>query len=435
MSGLKLYTDSGNYKAFKALIAAEYNGVTIDVPEFKVGKDNTSADFLKKSPMGRVPCLETANGQFIFESNAIARYVARLRNDTGLYGANFDESGTVDSWVDFCANEMELSAALWVYPVLGMTPANPALSGKAKGDLQKALKVVDTHLSDKTYMVGHKITLADIAIVSALVYPFKFVADAKYRGAFPNVARWFDTCVHQPNFEAVIGSVVLATKEMGASGAPAPAAAEKKEKAPKAPKAEKPKEEKKAKAPKAKEVDEEEEEPSAPVEKKEDHIFKLMDASAPSPFKMDAWKKTYSNAEDYHKAMDEFWTVFEPQGWSIFRGEYKYNAECKVLFMTSNLIGGFIQRTEEIRKWLFGTMSIRGSVETGMFVTGLFLIRGQDIAPLVKCNDDAECYDWTKVAGGELPAPSAELKKTMYDYWCSEGPLDGLECLDSRCYK
>jgi hypothetical protein len=28
--------------------------------------------------------------------------------------------------------------------------------------------------------------------------------------------------------------------------------------------------------------------------------------------------------------------------------------------MTSNLIGGFIQRTEEIRKWLFGTLTIRG---------------------------------------------------------------------------
>jgi hypothetical protein len=51
---------------------------------------------------------------------------------------------------------------------------------------------------------------------------------------------------------------------------------------------------------------------------------------------------------------------FDANGWSIFRGDYKYNEECKVLFMTSNLIAGFIQRTEEIRKWLFGTLTIRG---------------------------------------------------------------------------
>lgn len=426
----KLYTDAGNYKAFKALIAAEYNGVSVEVPEFKVGKDNTTSDFLKKSPMGRVPVLETDSG-CIFESNAIARFIARVRNDTGLYGADFAASGAVDSWVDFCANEIELSAALWVYPVLGLTPANGALSGKAKGDLQKALKVVDNHLADKTYMVGHRVTLADIAIVSALVYPFKFVADAKYRGAFPNVMRWFDTCVHQPAFEAVIGEVVLATKEMPAAGAPAPAP--KKEKAPKTDKpkeAKKPKEEKK----KAAKEDDAEEPRAAPAAPKVEHPFKIMDREHPTSFNMDTWKKTYSNCATYEAGMEEFWKMFEPKGWSIFRGDYKYNDECKVLFMTSNLIGGFIQRTEEIRKWLFGTMTIRGSAEGSMKVSCFYLIRGDDIAPLLKCNDDAECYDWKKVAGGDMEV-TAELKKTLFDYWCSEGPLDGEECLDSRCYK
>jgi elongation factor 1-gamma len=55
-----------------------------------------------------------------------------------------------------------------------------------------------------------------------------------------------------------------------------------------------------------------------------------------------------------------FYETFDAAGWSVFRGDYKYNEECKVLFMTSNLIAGFIQRTEEIRKWLFGTLTIRG---------------------------------------------------------------------------
>ena len=34
----KLYTDAGNFRAFKALIAAEYNNVDIDVPDFDLGK-------------------------------------------------------------------------------------------------------------------------------------------------------------------------------------------------------------------------------------------------------------------------------------------------------------------------------------------------------------------------------------------------------------
>ena len=291
-------------------------------------------------------------------------------------------------------------------------------------------------------MVGHKISLADITVVSALVYPFKFVADPSYRAPFPNVMRWFTTCVNQPSFEAVIGTVVLAEKELTPNGvaptankaAPAAAKAEK----PKAdkPKADKPKEEAKPKEepkPKAaaKKDDDDEPEPDFVPEKKADHPFKILDKSNPTPFVMDTWKKTYSNCDDYKVAMNTFWETFDPAGWSIFRGDYNYNDELKVLFMTSNLIGGFIQRTEEIRKWLFGTMTIRGVEGQGMKVTCYYLIRGDSIQPLIDCNDDAACYTWTKI---DIPASDA-TKQLLHDYWCSEGPLEGEPNLDSRCYK
>ena len=111
-----------------------------------------------------------------------------------------------------------------------------------------------------------------------------------------------------------------------------------------------------------------------------EHPFKLLDKSAPTPFSMDAWKKVYSNCSDYHQAMNTFFEMYDSNGWSIWRGDYQYNDELKVLFMTSNLIGGFIQRTEEIRKWLFGTCTIRGKEELGgMKVTHYFLIRGDSI--------------------------------------------------------
>ena len=104
---LKLYTDVGNFRAFKILIAAEYNNVSIDIPEFKLNQDNLTEEFRRKSPLGRVPALETPVGT-IFESNAIARYIARIRRDTELYGVSFFESAQVDSWIDFSAHDIEL---------------------------------------------------------------------------------------------------------------------------------------------------------------------------------------------------------------------------------------------------------------------------------------------------------------------------------------
>ena len=400
---------------------------------------------------GTVPVLETPQGS-IFESNAIARYVARIRSDTGLCGSSFFESAQVDSWVDFCSHDLELPATLWFYPVLGLLPHHPAVSEKAKADLKKALEVLERHLEDKTYLVGHRVTLADVTVVSALVYPFKFVADPEFRAPFPNVMRWFTTCVNQPAFEAVIGSVALASKELAPSGVPAiPAPDSKKtskegegkkpkeekkqdKKQDKKPKEEKPKEEKpKEEKKKAKKDDDEDApEPDYVEEKKAEHPFKTLDKTSPSPFVMDTWKKTYSNCGgDYAGAMSTFWETFDPNGWSLFRGDYNYNEENKMLFMTSNLIGGFIQRTEEIRKWLFGVMTIRGEEGKLMKVTAYYLIRGDSIQPLIDCNDDAAYYTWTKLS---YPFSDAD-KALVAEYWCSEDKLEGEPLLDSRCYK
>lgn len=202
----KLHTNPGNFRAFKILVAALYNGVDLQVVDVDLSKKGK--DVAGKSPAGKVPVLETPQGT-LFESNAIARYVARLRRDTELYGATFFESGLVDAWVDFAANELELPATLWVYPVFGYLPHNAGVTEKAKADLAKALGTLDAHLADKTYLVGEKITLADLACASALVYPYKIVMSPEYRAQFPNVLRWFLTIVNQPQFKDVIGEVRL----------------------------------------------------------------------------------------------------------------------------------------------------------------------------------------------------------------------------------
>nr|MCH1923042.1 glutathione S-transferase N-terminal domain-containing protein [Shewanella ferrihydritica] len=72
---LVLHAGSGNTNAFKALIAAEYSGVKVElVKNFQMGVSNKTPEFLKMNPIGKIPVLETPDGP-VFESNAIARYV------------------------------------------------------------------------------------------------------------------------------------------------------------------------------------------------------------------------------------------------------------------------------------------------------------------------------------------------------------------------
>lgn len=53
-----LYTFPDNFRAYKALIVAQYSGAKIKVasepPEFTFGETNKTDEFLKKFPLGRV---------------------------------------------------------------------------------------------------------------------------------------------------------------------------------------------------------------------------------------------------------------------------------------------------------------------------------------------------------------------------------------------
>lgn len=59
----------------------------------------------------------------------------------------------VDSWIDFCAHEIELPATIWCYPVIGYMPYNHAAVSKAKEDLKTALGALEKALLEKTYLV------------------------------------------------------------------------------------------------------------------------------------------------------------------------------------------------------------------------------------------------------------------------------------------
>lgn len=429
-------------------------------------KDNKTPEFLAMSPLGKVPVLKTPQGA-LFESNAIARYVARMRRDTELYGSTFFASAQVDSWIDFCTHELELASTMWLYPVIGYMPFNAAATAKAKEDVIVGLKTLEATLTSSTYLVGDKISLADIVVASALVYPMKLLMDAKFRSPFPNTMRWFMTCVNQPEFKAVIGEVVLCVTETaapsagGAAAAPAPKAAA----APAADKKEKKvagngpggkpnpadierlkaeaAERKKNAPPKEKKDDQKKKkkeaapaEVEAPKEKKVEHPYKIMDKEAPSAFDSDGWKKIYSNCHgDYAGAMKKFWELYDKEGWSLHTCRFKYNSENERAFMVSNAINGFIQRSGEIRKWLFGVMWVTG--EEGMTpleISGCFLMRGQDVAQLKAANDDADHYNWYKV-----DADTEEGRALVHEMWCSNDGkfeyLEGKKCVASSEFK
>jgi len=205
-----LSTNGSN--AQKAIIAGLYGGVKVELPPFKMGIDNKTPEFLKKNPNGQVPTLESPDGP-IWESNAIAKYIARKGNDKGLYGANEYESSVVDQWIEFYRSQLEPELAQWIYPIFGYREFNQQKHDDAKKNAQKALDILNSRLDGREWIVGNRVTLADIILFCGFSFSLQNAFEPEFLKPYPNFVAWVHRCLSQPHFKTAVGDVVLCTKE------------------------------------------------------------------------------------------------------------------------------------------------------------------------------------------------------------------------------
>ena len=410
---VKIFNDQNNPNVWKALIAAKYNGVEV---ETHFGNDATAT--LKNSPVeGKGPVLQADQGT-VYGANAVARYVARLGKNK-LYGANTFESGLVEQWIEFASSEIDLPASVWIYPILGYIPNNENATGKAKADIKKVLDALNKHLNANTFLVGHRITLADIVVAMSLYYLYQKVLDAPFRKASVNTNRWYLTVVNQPEFKSVIGEVKLCEKTEVASNAPVKTATKEKEQ----PK----KQEKPAEKPAKKAEPKEEEEES--LEDDKPKAKNPLDLLPPSKFILDDWKRKFSNSDARSAALPWFWENIDKEGYSVWFGDYKYNDELLKTFMTLNLINGFLQRLEKLRKYGFGSIILFGD-EPKMEISACFLVRGLNMPQEMHDCDDVEHYTWRKADLND-----EATRELINDFFSWDGKLGGKKFNQGKIFK
>jgi elongation factor 1-gamma len=410
----KLIAQKDSPLAAQILIAAAYNGITIETtPDFVVGRDNKTPEFLKKNPNGKVPVLETEEGS-IWETTAILRYIARLDENTQLLGATYYENALVDQWIDFVLTEVQLPSKVWIYPILGYLEADHEAISKAKTDLRRVLSILDAHLATQTFLVGERLTLADIVVGLSLHKLYTLVFDQGFRKQFVNTNRWFETLVNQPHFKKVLGETVLCQK-----AAPLPKPAEKKE----------------AKKEEKKEVKKEEKKPAPAPKADDDEVPEkprsLLDTLPKSSLDLDEWKRTYSN-NDTAVAMKWFWENFDKEGWSIWFSDYKYADELESLLKTCNLVGGWYQRLDRMRKYGFANSIILASNKGNYHeISNCWLVRGTTMPKEMTDCDDYELYEWTKVENTDDEAVRAKI----HEYWSWEGSFEGRKFVQGKTFK
>jgi len=194
---VKIYGDiqSGNcykVKLLCALLDIEHQWIHVDI----LAGETRTPEFLAKNPNGKIPLLELPDGRCLSESNAILNFLA---SDSDLLPKDNFQLAKVHQWQFFeqYSHEPFVAVARFIAKYLGLPEARRAdFESKQEGG-NRALSVMETQLIKTPYLVGDKLTTADITL-----YGYTHVA---HEGGFdlskyPAIQSWLGRIASNPKY-------------------------------------------------------------------------------------------------------------------------------------------------------------------------------------------------------------------------------------------
>ena len=194
---LRLYDYLPSQNAWKVRLllshlGLEYERVPVSIFE---GESHTEA-YLEKNPAGALPVLEVEPGRTIAESNAILCYLAE---GTPYLPEDRFERAQAMQWLFFEQSYVEPqigSLRYWTLTGKLAKRSEDMVAGKRASSL-RALAALERHLARRTFLVGERYTIADMAV-------YAYAAHAEEAGLdpapYPAFRAWISRIEAQPGF-------------------------------------------------------------------------------------------------------------------------------------------------------------------------------------------------------------------------------------------
>ncbi len=143
----------------------------------------------RSNPLGRVPTLLLDDGTPIFDSPVICEYLDGLRDAAPLLPR--DDAAArllVKRWEAIADGIMDSAVAVRIESLRPAEKQDPAWLALHARAIDRALAFASTELADRSWCVGQGVTLADLALVSALLYLDLRQPERDWRGGHPTLA-------------------------------------------------------------------------------------------------------------------------------------------------------------------------------------------------------------------------------------------------------
>ncbi|NMG76892.1 glutathione S-transferase family protein [Aromatoleum diolicum] len=191
---MKLYHFPASPNSRRVQLTAAYLGIAFDeqqVVDITKGEQKTP-EYLALNPNGFTPTL--VDGDLVlWESRAIAQYLASKKPEAGLLGRNETERADIARWQCWDVGHLmpNMFTLVWevlVKAMLKLGPPDQPAVDRAYEQVSRFLQVLDTSLKGKKFLVGETLTLADLTVAASFTYTEALKLPV---GDFPQMKDWF----------------------------------------------------------------------------------------------------------------------------------------------------------------------------------------------------------------------------------------------------
>jgi glutathione S-transferase len=172
---IKLHVAPPSPRAFKVLAIARHLGLAFELcPVDLLNGDQLRPDFTRLNPNQKMPVLED-DGFVLWESNAIALYLATKNPEGGLLPSTPRDQADVTRWQFWDSAHWDPACATLVFErvvkkILNQGEPAPSQVEKGEAEVRRFARVLNTWLSGRRFLCGDRLSVADFAIGSWLNY-------------------------------------------------------------------------------------------------------------------------------------------------------------------------------------------------------------------------------------------------------------------------
>lgn len=193
---LHCFAHSGNaYKVALMLELADADWQPLWVDFFNGG--TRAPEFKAINEMAEVPVLQHA-GKTLTQSGVILDYLAETLARFGP--TDDDERREILRWMLWDNHKLTspIATLRWMLNFVPAGTIDPAVIAYLRSRSAGALKTLDAHLQDRRYVVGDRLTTADLSLIGYLYFPSEFGLDWNN---YPAVAAWTERIAAEPRWK------------------------------------------------------------------------------------------------------------------------------------------------------------------------------------------------------------------------------------------